>query len=344
MGLKPWIRLYARHARGALRRPGGAALLCSAADADPEGWRSALVSILPDAKAGDRHALIEAVIRHANRDTVQLLRDVPGKDIVETRRRLQHVQAARIYLRTLGGVRLHRGGWDGPELKIDKKRVRMLLAVLGAHAHTTLTRDMAIDILWPEADADAAINNLNQTVFQLRRYIDPHYKGGESPEYVVSTSEQLGVNAELVHTDLVELRRLPARLATGDWQQRQIAARRAVGLVTGEFLADLRYESWTSVQQVAVHNSIREKLLPIALAPVTGYDIQIASQAASALIAIDPFDEEATLALADCLSRSGRRVAARDLVMNFAQRMQAELDEEPSHQIAAAMGGSPTVN
>jgi ATP/maltotriose-dependent transcriptional regulator MalT/DNA-binding SARP family transcriptional activator len=335
-GLRSWLRLYARHAQSALQRPGGLDLVCQMADADPEGWRRTLLEILPAVDHAERRRLLDAVVKHANRETLDALRRVEGQDVTLARRRLQHSQAGRLYLRTFGGVRLHRGNWSGPELKIDKRRVRTLLAVLAAYASTSLTRDMAVEMLWPEADADSAVNNLNQTVFQLRRYIDPGYRGGESPEYVISTSEQVALNPDLVLTDLEEVRRLPGRLAAADWEQRQTVARRALALVKGEFLADLRYEHWTSTQQISVHNEVRERLLPIALAPVTRYAVEVSTQAASALLSLDPFDEQATLALAACLSHSGRRVAARDLVVDFAQRVQAELDVEPSSELTAA--------
>jgi len=297
------------------------------------------VETLRYASGSDRELILDAIPRHANRETIEAMKTIEGRDIAETRRHLQHAQAARLFLRTFGGVSLHRGDWTGPALPIEKKRVRMLLAVLAARAHTTLTRDMALDILWPDTDADAAINNLNQTVFQLRRYIDPTYRGGESPEYVVSTSDQVSLNPDLVHTDLEEIRRLAAKTAGVDWAQRQMAARRAINLVRGEFLADLRYEEWTSVQQMAVHNEVRDQLLPIALTPSTAYDLEVSVLAASALIALDPYDEAAVLALAECLSRSGRRVAARDLVVDYAKRMQMELDDEPSPAVVQAAQG-----
>jgi len=334
-GLRWWGRLYAPYVAGLLKRPRGVQTLCLIADSDPEGWRAALVDAIDHVSPTDRRRLLSSIAKHANRETLEALRTKQGSDITDVRKRLMHAQAARLYLRTFGRLELHRGGWSGPELRIEKRRVRSLLAVLAAHAHTTLTRDMAIDLLWPEADADAAVNNLNQTVFQLRRYIDEDYRGGESPEYVMSTSEQLSLSTDLVLTDLEELRRLPDRLAHGDWDQRQVAARRAIELIRGEFLGDVRYEAWTASEQMAVHNEVRERLLPIALSAVTGFDIDISTKAASALVALDPFDEQATLALAECLAQSGRRVAARDLVIDFVGRLQAELDEAPSAELAA---------
>jgi DNA-binding SARP family transcriptional activator len=240
---------------------------------------------------------------------------------------------------SLGGIALHRASWDGPQIEIDKKRVRMLLAVLAAHHGSTLNRDVALDILWPESPMESAVNSLNQTVFQLRRYIDPGYRGTESPDYVISTSEQVGLSAELVHTDLAEIRRVPSRLAAADWQTRQDVASRAIKLVRGEFLADLRYEEWANRQQLSVHAEIRERLLPIALAPGTSFDVEISTHAATALLGLDPYDEGAILALAECLSRSGRRAAAREVVIGFLRRIEIDLELEPTPEFKSAAAG-----
>ena len=129
---------------------------------------------------------MDAIAQHANRDTVDALGTIRGEDVAKTRRSLQRAQASRLYLSTLGGITLRRGSWQGPVVRIEKRRVKALLAVLGAHSHSTLTRDMAIDLLWPDADGDSAVNSLNQTVFQLRRYLDSGYRQGESPEYVIT--------------------------------------------------------------------------------------------------------------------------------------------------------------
>jgi DNA-binding SARP family transcriptional activator len=345
--LKPWIRRYTASVDNALARPNGAVLLARLAAADPDGWRGALVHALEGASPADRQTLLGAIALHADRQTIEAMARLSGNDVAATRRQIQQLRASRLFLRTFGGVSLHRGDWSGPALPIEKKRVRMLLAVLAAGTKGTLTRDLAIELLWPDADPDAGVNSLNQTVFQLRRYIDPGYRGGFSPEYVVSTSELVALDRELVRTDLDEIRRLPQRLAGADWAQRQSVAKRVVSLVRGEFLADLRYESWSSVQQIGVHNEVRELLLPIASDGGTDFETQVSVLAASALISIDPYDEEAVISLARSLARSGRRVAARDLVIDYVRRLQAEIDDELSSsliQAADSVGAGAHIN
>jgi len=342
--LKAWLRTLAPHARSMLRARDGAITLAALSAFDPDMWRAPLVSVLPAARGNDRALVIEAIARTANRETLELLAPMREPDVAVLRRQLRYLQAPRLFLRTLGGVALHRASWDGPIISIDKKRVRMLLAVLAGHFGSVLSRDVALEILWPESDPDSAVNSLNQTVFQLRRYIEPAYRGGESPDYLLSTSDQISLNPDLVLTDLSEIRKLPDRLNGADWQGRQVAASRAIKLVNGEFLADLRYEDWANRQQMSIHNEIRECLLPIAERTGISYAVEVSGQAAAALLRLDPFDEAAILALANCLTQAGRRAAARTVVVEFLSRLESDLDLEPTPQFRAAMAGLGVVN
>jgi ATP/maltotriose-dependent transcriptional regulator MalT/DNA-binding SARP family transcriptional activator len=335
--LRPWFRRYRPFAQSAIRTDEGAKLIARLAEADPDAWRDTLIRLIPAANKTARAMFLQVVASHANRETIEAMRLIDGRDIAEVRRQLQHDRATHMYVRTLGGLSLHRGGWNGSAVPIEKKRSRLLLALLGATRGSTLTRDAAIDLLWPDSDGDAATNSLNQAVFQLRRAIDPTYRGGESPEYVVSTSEIVALNAELVHTDIDDVRQLSARIAGKPWLERQRIAKRTISLVAGELLADLRYESWVSGLQLSVHNEIRGQLLPIASAAAgEPHEVAVATMAASALLALDPYDEAAVIALADCMSKSGRRVAARNLIADYVRRVHIELDAEPSEPLGDA--------
>jgi DNA-binding SARP family transcriptional activator len=278
------------------------------------------------------------VVRNANRETIERLRSVAGSDVAETRRRLQHLQAARLFVRTFGNVGIHRSGWSGPEIRIEKKRVRALLGVLAAHSRDPLSRDTVIDLLWPDADGDSAINSLNQTVFQLRRYLDPTYRGGDSPEYVMSNSDQVSLNEELMHTDLAEIHRMPERTAGADWEHRHGTVSRVLDLIRGEFLGDLRYEDWASRLRLSVHSDVRRFLLPIAQAGPNEFETELSIRAATTLLRLDPFDEAAVLALASAMTHSGKRIAARDLVVDYVKRVRHEFDDEPSSQFVSAAG------
>ena len=333
--LRWWLRKYVPYVASVLNVKEGVATLLLVAEADPDGWRSALINLLPDLVGPDRAATLALIIRYPNDRTAEGLRDVKGSDVADARRRLQIARASRLFLRTFGGVSIHRGSWDGAPIRIDKKRVRGLLGVLAAHAEFPLTRDAAVDMLWPEADAESGVNNLNQTVFQLRRYLDPGYRAGDSPDYVISTSDEVKLNGQLVRTDLSEIVRLPQRLAGANQQTRAEIVGRVVDLFRGEFLGDLRYEDWAARLQLTVHSEVRSRLMPFTDSGAAGINTDLSTRVATVLLLLDPFDEPALLALARALFVSGRRAAARKLVGDYIDRVWNEFGEEPSPEVAA---------
>ena len=140
VGLRWWLRRYAKYAPTALEVGGGAETLCRLAALDPDGWRAALIDCLRAAQNRDREQLIESLSHLANKSTVEALREIEGQDVAGLRRRLQTAHASRLFLRTFGRMSLHRGHWNGPTIAVDKKRVRMLLALLAARSHADLSR------------------------------------------------------------------------------------------------------------------------------------------------------------------------------------------------------------
>lgn len=326
--LRWWLRHYARYVAVLARHAGAIELLLGIAESDPEGWRTALLHAVPEVRGVERDQVLDFLTRFATRETANALSSIEGLDIVEARRRIIQTHAPRLYIRSFGSITVHRGGWPGPQIPIDRRRMRTLLGLLIAYAGTTLTRDMAIDIMWPEADPGAAINSLNQTVFQLRRAIDPAYRDGESPLYVISTVDSVQLNPDLVRTDLQEFRRL-----SGGTNEQGATASALLDLIRGEFLADLKYEDWATRIQTAVHAEVRGYLLPMAAwASPVSRDLSV--RAACALVALDEFDEGAYVAMARQLAASGRRSAARNLITRFAERLQAEFAEPVPNEIA----------
>lgn len=340
--LRWWARLYAPHIGP---RPHELAVGLRQVEVDPDAWREPLIRLLPSLRPTDRARVLDAIVRIPNRETVALLEGIPGHDVQVVRKRLMYIQASRLYIRTFGSITIHRGSWTGPGLRIEKRRLRTFLGLLAAHDGRVLSRDAVIDLMWPDADADSAINSLNQTVFQLRRSLDATYRAGESPEYVISNADQVALNADLIHTDLAEVRRLPERLAEADWGQRNALANRALDLIAGEFVADVRYEEWASRLQLTIHNEMRRYLLPIAQGDPGAFESDTVVRAAEALLRLDPFDEAAVLAMADALAASGRRVKAKSLVVDYIRRVRADMDDEPSASFVSAVSRyQPEVN
>jgi DNA-binding SARP family transcriptional activator len=336
--LRWWLRLYAPEAERLALLTGGVEAMVSFGNADPDAWSGALLRILESANAHARDDIIGFLENHGTPETVSQLRRIRGQDVTDLRRVLIGRQAEPLFVRSFGAIVVHRGGWDGDAISVEKRRMRALLGLLIANYHSTLTREMAMDLLWPDADPSSAVNSLNQAVFQLRRVLDPAFRDGESPPYVLSTVDSVQLNPAHVVTDLDHFRRLATTLRgeVNRASSGQIGG--LVDIVRGEFLAELRYEDWAVRLRTAVHAEVREALLPIATRDVPrGADIAI--RAACALLELDPYDEEAQLAMAKQLDASGRRAAARTAIIRFAAKLKDDLDEDPSDALTATLAG-----
>jgi ATP/maltotriose-dependent transcriptional regulator MalT/DNA-binding SARP family transcriptional activator len=332
-GFKGWLRTLGARATELVTACDETALKELVA-IDPEFWIPAVSqNNLAGLSGESRIQLIGAMERHARLSTVRDLATAKDPDLIALRARLVQRQAPRLFIRTFGPLTIQKTSWDGPRIGVAKRRTRSLLALLTAGGNESLTRDGVVDALWPDASPAAAVNNLNQTLFQLRRAIDPAYKDGYSPQYVLSTPDVVELNGSLVRFDWVEVLKRAAS-CRGHGQQIDGFASYVSEIVTGEFLAEFLYEDWSARPRRRIHEQIRDSLLPLA----SGAQVDPRSRArlAGALASLDSYDEAAHIVLAKALADMGRRSAAYATLSNFATRIRDEFGEAPPPEVIAA--------
>ncbi|PZR60580.1 MAG: hypothetical protein DLM71_10460 [Chloroflexi bacterium] len=331
-----WIRRLGSHTASLLESVGGMDLIRQALCADPEYWREPVAAAVRLMSPSDRQPLLEALTSHGNRATVELLKDVRGGDVTAARRKMVRRQAARIHIRTFGSIAVYRGGWTGRQLGVTSRRSRLLLSLLVANLGQPVGREVVLDRLWPDADPAAAINNLNQAVFQLRRQLEPSYRDGLSPAYVLASAESVELDADLVRTDLQEFRKYADVVRAGG-REAPHAALSLIGLTRGEYLGDAKYEDWAALSASSVHNEVRSILLPVATGELLADRHDIGLEAACALQRLDQFDESAAIAIVLRLVALGRRAAARQAAANFISKLREELQEPPSEALTLTL-------
>ncbi|WP_439656433.1 hypothetical protein ACSHWB_28925 [Lentzea sp. HUAS TT2] len=188
-------------------------------------------------------------------------------------------------IEVIGPLRVTRNGLavDAPELR--RARVRQLLGLLVLR--TSLSRDQAIDLLWPGLDPASAARNLRVTMTHLRRLLEPGRTGGEASYFLRSDSETIRlVRGDLLTVDL--------------WSFHELDAGEAVELWRGEPLPDLAELCEAEIAQITarhVHNLLALGELRL----VTG-DPAEAHRLAERALALEPFEPRGhRLALAAAL-------------------------------------------
>jgi DNA-binding SARP family transcriptional activator len=244
------------------------------------------------------------------------------------RRLLGEVPAApghQVDVRVLGPLEVRLDGQPAPG-ESRRERVRALLSFLVVRRVTT--REAAAAALWPEHDEAAAANNLRVTLSYLLRVLEPDRNEGESSYFVRQDRGRLRlVDDEALRVDAWECERLleagSAAEAQGAPSLALDAYQRAVGLVRGEYLADVRFQEWA----VPEHDRLRLRLAAAAVR--AGELLTAAGRATEALdlaeraLDMEPWSEPAYRAAAAAHLAAGDRAGARRVL----ERCRSMLDE-----------------
>ena len=192
-----------------------------------------------------------------------------------------------------------------------------LLHYLATRPRHAATRDEAIDALWPEAEAQAGLNSLNQAIYHLRRALDPDYdlalQEGTPTPYIRHEAEMVTVNLELVSFDSARLS------STLDAVRRRARVDQIDDLLDsylGPFGIEVPFEPWAEQHRSALDVGIFAIIEREMAAAYSVGDIDRAIDLALRAVRIDPTDGAMLEHLALLLDESGsiagaRRAAAR---------------------------------
>ena len=192
-----------------------------------------------------------------------------------------------------------------------------LLHYLATRPRHAATRDEAIDALWPDAEAQAGLNSLNQAIYHLRRALDPDYdralQEGTPTAYIRHEAEMVTVNLDLVRFDSAQLR------STLDAVRRRARVDQIDDLLDsylGPFGVEVPFEPWAEQHRSALDVGIFAIVEREMVAAYSVGDIDRAIDLALRAVRIDPTDGAMLEHLALLLEESGsiagaRRAAAR---------------------------------
>jgi predicted ATPase/DNA-binding SARP family transcriptional activator len=192
------------------------------------------------------------------------------------------------------------------------RKAKALVKLLALAPERRLHRERLADLLWPDRDGEAAVNNLHQALHAARRAI--------GADALRLTDGVVALDAE-VDVDAFEAAAAHAR-ATGE----AAAYEAALDLHAGELLPEDRYEPWADARRAALLELY--SALCIELAELYGDDAQAVRALQRALV-VDPLAEPAHRALMRLYAATGRRQQALAQYQLLRQQLDAELAAEP---------------
>jgi len=242
-------------------------------------------------------------------------------------------------VRALGAFAVWRGDEPIPSDRWSRPTVTLLFkSLLSAPGHR-LTRDGAIDLLWPDADPDAGANSLRVATHRLRAVLDlpgasssASYLRAEQGLFVLDAhiTGVAGVGADWLDADAFD-RAARAALSGRD----AAACRAALDFYSGEYLPDDHYADWAIARREELSSSHREVLFHLAtLSGGTG-EREGARRALRALLASDPCHEEGARLLMRLLADDGSRGEALRVYDVLARALRDDLGVEPTPETLA---------
>ncbi len=237
-----------------------------------------------------------------------------------------------IDIRCLGPFELYRRGRLVTPEMFARRGAQTLLKVLLMNEGRPVSRDVLMELLWPETDPRTAANRLYVLVHALRRIIEPSHEGSQWT-YILSDRDRYYFNMNSSFSlDLLEFRRLLALgkqlESDGDTSQAIQSYEVALNLYRGDLFEEEPYADWCWERR----DSLREiyldalkKLGSLYLSRSPGDSVEVYRRA----LRTDSLREDIQQGLMRSLSMAGRRQEALRQYHVFSDILLRELDVAP---------------
>ena len=187
------------------------------------------------------------------------------------------------------------------------------------------TRDEALEALWPDLAPATAVNSLHQTIYFLRRLLEPNYKEGVGAGYVLFDGEVLSFDPDLIDSRSRRCWRLIASLQEGDHE----AVDAILATYIGKFALDFSYEDWAAAYRENLHAAVLGAVELEISSLIRAGNTDKAAHEAQSLLRVDPTADAIELQLLKAYKQGGRHAAAAEQYAHYSSMVREELGVEP---------------
>ncbi len=239
-------------------------------------------------------------------------------------------------LQFLGGLRAQGGGRTIERFRTQKTGA--LLAYLALHPHQTHSRDVLIELFWPDSEPGAARTNLRVAINSLHRQF------GWDGDALVSRSDGARLHPDTFVTDVSVFEQALNKAERADTPaDKQRCLNEALRAYGGRLLPHL-YDDWAAhLQNRLAEQHLGALMQMLGLCEQAG-DITMALDYAHCALAADPFCEPVHAALIRLHTAAHQPAMALRHYQEWERRLRDELGDVPGEEIrrlAAALKAQP---
>jgi predicted ATPase/DNA-binding SARP family transcriptional activator len=241
------------------------------------------------------------------------------------------IEQAPLRIQTLGGFAVRRWGQEIPVRAWEQRRIGVLFKWLLASPGHRLTRDQAVELLWPEAPIGNDAANLRVVIHRLRKALaDP---ADEESAILRVTGDWVALAPNLAPERWLDADAFLFAARSAQADNDRPACRAALSLYTGDFLPGDPYGEWA----VAMRDTLRQVrlnlLLHLADLCETAGEVEEAIGSLHLVLADDRCHEEAAIALMRLHAATGRPGVALRVYQQLAEALRDELDMPTNQEV-----------
>jgi DNA-binding SARP family transcriptional activator/Tfp pilus assembly protein PilF len=230
--------------------------------------------------------------------------------------------ASGLQVEMLGGLRVSVDGQPLAPEAWKRRKARDIFAYLVSLHGRSVTRARLADLYWPEADADAAHDNLRVTISAIRKAVGDVVRF-EANGYRFAAPPETVVDIERFDDHIEAGRQAVAR---GDSAEARRRYRAAADLYSGEFLDGMEEGGWQWHERERLRAACLEGLRWLAS---DREDPKASRLALERLLEVAPFDLDAVRMRLDALVREMRLGEARRHYDDWRARYRAAVGADP---------------
>ncbi|EFK10425.1 tetratricopeptide repeat protein [delta proteobacterium NaphS2] len=174
----------------------------------------------------------------------------------------------RLWIKTLNGFEVLRGGTALTEADWQRNRAQTLLKAIIARGGKKVPKDVVIEDLWPECNVETGERNFKVTLHRLRKSLEPGLHKSLGSAYVHLDDKRISLDPELCEVDADVFASLIAEGKNHHQQGRRRLAKqcfnKAIDIYQDDFLPGDLYEDWAAEKRSKLRMLYLDTLLTLA--------------------------------------------------------------------------------
>jgi ATP/maltotriose-dependent transcriptional regulator MalT/DNA-binding SARP family transcriptional activator len=242
----------------------------------------------------------------------------------------------QVQLNCLGGFRVLKSGTAVSDSQWKGSQAKLFVKLLVAQEDCRITRDEAMEVLWPHVSYEARRLNLNSLLHRIRKVLEPADQTGRYGSCIILKDDVIMLNSEYIRTDVVQFQaqlKVAERAKAVDRPERILKEyEKALALYQGDFLPDDLYVDGIGPARDRLRIRYLKALDDAADVAESSGDREQALRYYEKMFLADPCNEKACCWLMTRFISDGRRSEAVRTYERCERELSRELDLEPQEK------------